>query len=166
MFNDCIIDEICLQNLSKSPSEPQGFADHSLHTTRLESGGLVRWLSSAQLGCNIECNSEWQRRRSDVISKYLWGLWWYLQSLQVSSVAALDYTPMHVNCKKWLQHQCVFVVFLCSFTQMQELSLTMCEGCRCIQENNIKMDSKSRINSDITKVGNHVLINAIMAVRI
>jgi hypothetical protein len=42
MFNDCIIDEICLQNFSKSPAEPQGFADHGLHTTRLENDRLFR----------------------------------------------------------------------------------------------------------------------------
>ena len=30
MFNDCIIVEICLQNLSKSPPEPQGFCGTKL----------------------------------------------------------------------------------------------------------------------------------------
>jgi hypothetical protein len=52
IFNNCIVDEIFLQNLSKSPAEPQGCADHSLNTTGLESGRLVGRLSSAQLGCN------------------------------------------------------------------------------------------------------------------
>jgi hypothetical protein len=41
MFNDCIIEEIFSQNLSKSPAEPQGFAEHSWNTTWLESDRLV-----------------------------------------------------------------------------------------------------------------------------
>jgi len=60
-FNDCIVDEIFLQNLSKSPAESQGFAEHNLNTPGLESGRLGRRLSIAQLGCNNVLFSAVQR---------------------------------------------------------------------------------------------------------